>query len=205
MRQTALLAATVSAITLAAAFAVGCSNSMQDAASEEEPQEEGDLGGEDTPKKTSSNSSSSSSTDTTEPAPDTSDAGATDPDASTIPTDPTNPIDTSMCTAGSVVEVESNDTAATANAIPAQTGTYCGGVASATDVDFATFTLPADAKGFSYGIAFNRSGVDATITAGAQGPFKLSQAIPVLPGQKYVLRVAGSQALAYRFSLNIVK
>ena len=205
MRQTALLAATLSAITLAAAFAVGCSNSMQDAGpADEEQQDEGELGGEETPKKTSSNSSSSSSTSTTEPAPDTTDAGVTDPDAAPIG-DPTSPIDTSMCAASSVVETESNDSAATANAIPAQTGTYCGGVSSAADVDFATFTLPADAKGFSYGIAFNRNGVDATITAGAQGPFKLSQAIPVLPGQKYVLRVAGAQALAYRFSLNIVK
>lgn len=208
MRKLVLVSTSVFVLSLGAALTIGCSSAPSEQASGEEEKEEGQL----TDKKGTKESSpapATTSTSTTEPAPttDPGDAGATwgDPDAAapSTTTTPTTTADLSMCKPGSVQETESNDSAATANALPGQTFSFCGSLSSATDVDFVTFTLPADTKSFSYGVSFNRNGIDASITAGAQGPFRLNQTVPILPGQKYVVRVAGAQAMGYRFDVTI--
>lgn len=208
MRKLILVSSSVVLFSVATAMLFGCSSSTEQAADEETEEAEADENLSGDGKKSASPATTSTSSTEPAPAADTSDGGATwgDPDAAAPAVDPTAPqADLSMCRAGSVAETESNDSATAANPMPGQTFSFCGSLASSADVDFVTFTLPADTRSFSYGVSFNRNGIDATITAGAQGTFRLNQAVPILPGQKYVVRIAGAQAMGYRFDVNIGK
>jgi hypothetical protein len=208
MRNLVLVSTSVVLFSVGTAMLFGCSGTGEQAAAGEEEEKGADENLSGNGKKSASPAATSTSSTEPAPAADTADGGATwgDPDAAAPIVDPSAPqADLSMCKAGSVAETESNDSAAAANAMPGQTFSFCGSLASATDVDFVTFTLPADTRSFSYGVSFNRNGIDATITAGAQGTFRLNQAVPILPGQKYVVRIAGAQALGYRFDVNIGK
>ena len=92
---------------------------------------------------------------------------------------PPNP----QCEATSVHESGSNDTEATANAIPAATGTFCGSLDSATDVDVVSFTLPAGTKSLGFGLAFTQLGVVVDGTAGGES-FVVGGKPAFKPGQK---------------------
>ncbi len=199
MRKVDFLFVTTALVSLGAALAIGCSNTEMQPEDEEEEQEQGQVS-----KPSTSSSSSSSSGAPANETPET-DAGVVDPDASALTADAgATTVDTSACIAGSVVETESNDTAATANAFPGQTGTFCGSLSSALDTDFITFTLPAGTRGLGYGLKFNSGPIDATIVVNGQA-FKLTQAIPLVIGVPYVLKVSGGAPLAYRFEMNVVR
>lgn len=113
---------------------------------------------------------------------------------------PINP----QCEATSVQESGSNDTADTANAIPAASGTYCGSLDSATDVDFVTFTLPAGTKSLGFGLAYSELGVEIEGTAGGE-TFVVGTKPAFKPGQKYVLKVhsTGPTPVSYLLSVDI--
>jgi hypothetical protein len=96
-----------------------------------------------------------------------------------------------QCQAASVHESGSNDTAATANAIPAASGSFCGSLDSASDVDFVTFTLPANATSLGFGLSYSRLGVVIEGTAGGES-FMVGGKPAFKPGQKYVLEVHSS-------------
>ena len=195
MRTNELLWTSLAILTLGAGMAIGCS-SEQPPLAEEEEEEEPTL-----PKSNSSSSSSSSGGETTPPA--DYDAGAYDPDASLVmPLADAGPADPSLCAGDSVPESESNDSAALANLMPGQTGSFCGTIGSAVDVDHSTFTLPANVRSMGYGVVFSRPGVDATLSVNGQ-VFRLNQLIPVIPNGKYTLRVTGPQGLSYRFKLAV--
>jgi hypothetical protein len=104
-------------------------------------------------------------------------------------------VPTPICTAGSVLESESNDTEGTADAINFDHA-YCGTIGLAGDVDYLTFTLPADAIGFAWRVswlgppptlAITSEGVTA---AGGEDP-------PFFPGKTYVVKVTRSNGGAF--------
>ena len=140
------------------------------------------------------------------PAAPASDAGASE--AGAAPGDggggggggPLNP----QCQATSVHESGSNDTPDTANAIPAATGTFCGTLDSATDVDFVTFTLPAGTKSLGFGLAYSQMGLGVEGTAGGE-TFDVGSKPAFKPGQKYVLKVhsSGTTPVSYLLSVDI--
>ncbi|OJY17347.1 MAG: hypothetical protein BGO98_00120 [Myxococcales bacterium 68-20] len=110
----------------------------------------------------------------------------------------------SLCQAGSVAESEPNDDAASADSIPGETGTFCGRIGSDTDVDFVTFTLPANAKSFGMsqkttsGAIRIEPSVDGTTFpfGGGNYPFK--------PGKAYTLKISTTGgALDYRIGVTI--
>ncbi len=194
MRTNELLWTSLAILTLGAGMAIGCS-SEQPAPTEEEEEEEPTL------PKSNSSSSSSSGGDTTPPV--DYDAGAYDPDASLVmPLADAGPGDPSLCAGDSVPEAENNDSPALATLMPGQTGSFCGNIGTAVDVDHATFTLPANVRSMGYGVTFSRPGVDATLSVNGQ-VFRLNQLIPVIPNGKYTLRVTGPQGLSYRFKLAV--
>lgn len=138
------------------------------------------------------------------PAP-ASDAGASEASAATGDGGgggggPVNP----QCQATSVQESGSNDTPDTANAIPAATGTYCGTLDSATDVDFVTFTLPAGTKSLGFGLSYSQQGLEVEGTAGGE-TFTVGGKPAFKPGQKYVLKVhsSGTTPVSYLLSVDI--
>jgi hypothetical protein len=139
------------------------------------------------------------------PAAPVSDAGASE--ASTATGDgagggggPINP----QCQATSVHESGSNDTPDTANAIPAATGTFCGTLDSATDVDFVSFTLPAGTKSLGFGLAYTQMGLGIEGTAGGE-TFDVGSKPAFKPGEKYVLKVhsSGATPVSYLLSVDI--
>jgi hypothetical protein len=111
-----------------------------------------------------------------------------------------------LCIAGSVAETEDNNTPEKANALAGVTGTYCGTLSSAADVDYAAFTLPADAKSISFGSDFSKVGVELDITVGGE-TFTLGEATIFKPGQRYVVKAytTGSAPVSYRLSVQIKK
>jgi len=109
-----------------------------------------------------------------------------------------------QCEATSVHESGSNDTPDTANAIPAASGTYCGSLDSATDVDFVTFTLPVGTKSLGFGLAYSQMGLEVEGTAGGE-TFVVGGKPAFKPGQKYVLKVhsSGTTPVSYLLSVDI--
>ena len=109
-----------------------------------------------------------------------------------------------MCQPTSVHESGSNDTAATANAIPGASGSFCGSLDSATDVDFVTFTLPANATSLGFGDSYSRGGLVIDGTAGGES-FTVGGKPAFKPGQKYVLQVhtTGDAPVDYVLTVNI--
>lgn len=111
-----------------------------------------------------------------------------------------------LCEASSVHETEANDSAATANAIPAATGSFCGTLATAADVDFLSFTLPATATKLAFGDAYSQQGLTVEIEVDGQKA-NVGEKPPFKPGGKYVLKVqtTGKAPVSYRVSVEITK
>jgi hypothetical protein len=110
------------------------------------------------------------------------------------------------CPAGAAVEAEDNDTEAKANAIPAATGSFCGALSTAADVDYVTFTLPADAKSLAFGSSYSKVGVDFEVTVEGK-TFLVGETPEVKPGKTYVIKAftTGSAPVDYRLSVTIAK
>lgn len=119
-----------------------------------------------------------------------------------------------LCTTGATPEVEppANDTAATAQVIPATTGTakmsFCGRLSSATDVDFITYTFNTTA---AFGLSGGQGTSDATagqkieITVDGQTQeFKGNLSI-IKPGKPILFKVTGTKAVDYRFNLDVTQ
>ncbi len=112
----------------------------------------------------------------------------------------------SKCVAGSVKEAEANDTPETANALAAATGSFCGSLAKAGDVDHVTFTLPAEAQYLAFGSSFTQGGLSIEISVGGK-KFNVGQAPAFVPGGKYVAKIStsGATPVDYRLDLEIKK
>ncbi len=112
----------------------------------------------------------------------------------------------SKCPAGAAVEAEDNDTEAKANAMPAATGTFCGTLSAASDVDHVTFTLPADAKTLAFGSSYSKVGVDFEVAVDGK-TFLVGDTPEVKPGKKYVIKAftVGGAPVDYRLSVTIGK
>lgn len=103
-------------------------------------------------------------------------------------------------------EAEDNDTTDKANALPAASGSFCGTLATAADVDYATFTLPADATSLAFGSRFTKVGVDFEVTV-EDKKFLVGDTPEVKPGKKYVVKAftTGQGPVDYRLSVTIGK
>ncbi len=110
------------------------------------------------------------------------------------------------CAAGATVESEDNDTEAKANALPAVTGSFCGTLSSAADVDYVTFTLPADATSLAFGSSYTKTGVDFEVTVDGK-TFVVGDTPEVKPGKPYVIKAftSGAAPVDYRLSMTIGK
>jgi hypothetical protein len=111
-----------------------------------------------------------------------------------------------LCAPTSIPETEANDSEATANALPSATSSFCGTIGSATDVDFVSFVLPADAKSLGFGAQYSLQGLAIEGTAGGQ-TFSVGGNPPYKPGQKYVFKIhtTGSAPVSYRFDVTVGK
>lgn len=111
-----------------------------------------------------------------------------------------------LCQVGSIQESETNDTEATADVITGDNAKFCGS-ASTSDTDYITFTLPIDAN--SLNLAINTS--DVLLVEGTVDGQKFAatgqdagNAIPFVPGGKYVLKATTTVAKAdYIVQVNI--
>jgi hypothetical protein len=112
----------------------------------------------------------------------------------------------SLCQSTSVAESEANNDLASADTMPGQTGTFCGKISSDADVDFVTFTLPANAK--SFGMSQNTTSGAIKIEPSVDGeafPFSGGKYL-FRPGKPYVLKISTTGgALDYRISLTITQ
>ena len=180
---------------LLAAFAIACSAKQPDATSEDDSTEapnrdEAAAPTTDTP---------AAPTDTT-PTADTIDAGtdAAAADAGSVVLMPGD--GGKSCSTGSLAEAEPNDTEATANALPPVSGSLCGRLTTNTDIDFATFTMPADKNYLFTGYAFSSNGVTLTVTVDGES-FKAGAQPIVKPGSKYTLKATSTNTkeVDYRF------
>ncbi|MDF2694960.1 MAG: hypothetical protein K0S65_3343 [Labilithrix sp.] len=112
----------------------------------------------------------------------------------------------SLCQSSSVAESETNNDLASADSMPGQTGTFCGKIGSDADVDFVTFTLPANAK--SFGMSQNTTSGAIKIEPSVEGeafPFSGGNYL-FKPGKPYVLKISTTGgALDYRISLTITQ
>jgi hypothetical protein len=109
------------------------------------------------------------------------------------------------CVSGSVQESEANDDVGTADEMPGQTGTFCGRIGANTDVDFISFTLPANAKSLSMSQSTTSGAIKIEPTADGEA-FSFSGTYPFKPGKKYVIKVSTTAgALDYRIGVNITQ
>jgi hypothetical protein len=136
----------------------------------------------------------------TKTAPDAAvaDAAAAEADPPPPPPPEAPAVDANGCTN----ETESNDTSASADALPSGVAAFCGTVSSSSDDDFAVYVLPADARDLR--IRFQRStGVSATITVEGRTFRPGQDSPPVLPGARYLIHVVSTRAqTTYRFDLD---
>ena len=105
------------------------------------------------------------------------------------------------CKAGDTPEGEPNNAAGQATPI---TSGFCGELADAADVDFAVFTLPANATGLDWDLESTANGVEYFVTVGATR-VSLSGKVPFEPGSAYVFEVRNSTAkkIGYRIALKV--
>lgn len=110
------------------------------------------------------------------------------------------------CAAGSVAEKEANDAPAAATTIPNATGSACGSLSKAGDVDYFTFTMPADTNYLGFGSAFSQQGVDFEVTVDGE-TFTVGATPAVKPGKKYVVKAftTGKVPVDYRLDVEIKK
>jgi hypothetical protein len=111
-----------------------------------------------------------------------------------------------LCDAASVKEAEDNNSQAAATAVPAQTGSACGQLATKADVDFFKFTLPADTTGFGMGLNYSRQGLKIEVTVDGKS-FEVGQTPELVPGKEYVVKVSttGDGPVDYRWSMQVEK
>jgi hypothetical protein len=116
------------------------------------------------------------------------------------------PVDNPLCAPASVREAVGNDSAATANALPGATSSFCGTLGTAADVDFVTFVLPADAKSLGFGAEYSAQGLAIKGTVAGQ-TFDVGGSPVIKPGQKYVFEIhtSGSSPVSYRFDVSVGK
>ncbi|MDB5219060.1 MAG: hypothetical protein JWO86_6987 [Myxococcaceae bacterium] len=198
-----LLAGSAALVLFASVVACSSSKSADPTATDEPAQTAADQGAADGTPVAPAAASQPPPSDAPPPAP-ADDAGS--PDGAAVGSDaaggggPPNP----QCEATSIHESGSNDTEATANAIPAATGTYCGSLDSATDVDVVTFTLPLGTKSLGFGLSYDAQGIEVEGTAGGE-TFLVGGTPAFKPGQKYVLKVrsTGANSVSYLLSVEI--
>jgi hypothetical protein len=108
----------------------------------------------------------------------------------------------SLCNAQTQKEIEANDSQGTATAV---TTGFCGVLPTGTDVDFATFTLPANATNFNFNTQVTKPQVDFFLIVGAQRVPIQGGSLPFEPGQKYYIEVRNKQntSVDYRVLVNI--
>lgn len=141
-------------------------------------------------------SGSTPSDPATTPAPTT----PSDPTTPAPPTTPSSP----ECLATSVAEIEANDTADTATTVPGATGSFCGTIAEDADVDFFSFTAPANAQGLAFGAAYSKKGATVEVAVDGGAAVQLgTSGLKLVPGGKYVVKVSGPAALTYRVDLTV--
>jgi len=116
-------------------------------------------------------------------------------------------IPNSKCAADSFVEKEGNDALDAANVLQNASGSACGKLTAANDVDYFTFTMPADSNYLGFAGAYSQDGVDFEITVGDK-TFKIGDTPEVRPGSKYTVKVitkSGKVPADYRFDVQILK
>lgn len=107
-----------------------------------------------------------------------------------------------LCNGQTQKEVEANDAQGTAT--PITTG-MCGVLPTGSDVDFATFTLPANATSFNFGTQVTKPQVDFFLLVDAQRVPISGGSLPFEPGKKYYIEVRNKQntSVDYRVTVNI--
>ncbi len=107
-----------------------------------------------------------------------------------------------LCNAQTQKEAEPNDAQGTATAI---TTGMCGVLPTGSDVDFATFTLPANATSFNFGTQVTKPQVDFFLLVDAQRVPISGGSLPFEPGKKYYIEVRNKQNSSddYRVTVNI--
>lgn len=200
-----LLAASCSILLGSLAIACSGGSSASTPKSESDLSNEDDTSSEPTGTETTPENSSADQAPASTPSSDgntTSDAGTTAP-TPTEPNPSTPDPSAGACITGSVPETESNDALASANSIPAQTGTFCGQISSDSDVDFVKFTLPASTKSLSLNVNSTSGAIKLEPTADGEA-FSLSGNFPFKPGKEYVIKISSTGgALSYRVGLGI--
>lgn len=111
-----------------------------------------------------------------------------------------------LCEAASVKETEDNNSQAAASAVPAQTGSACGQLATKADLDFFKFTLPEGTTGFGMGLNYSRQGLKIEVTVDGKS-FEVGQTPELVPGKEYVVKVSttGDGPVDYRWSMQVEK
>ncbi len=111
---------------------------------------------------------------------------------------------TATCDDGGFKEVEANDTEAAASAIGTAVK-FCGEISSATDHDYFTFTMPANAKTFRFDRAYSAT-TGPTVTWTAEGQTTSGAApAPFFPGKRYVVHVSSPTPVKYGIVMTIGK
>jgi hypothetical protein len=101
------------------------------------------------------------------------------------------PIGTNLaCVAGSIPETEPNNDVTTPNMIPAVTSTFCGHV-DPGDVDVVGFIMPANVRGFGFGLDAANGFLNLQPFAAGQ-PFSFQGNYPFEPGQLYTIQVSSA-------------
>jgi hypothetical protein len=195
-----LFGASAALVVVASLVACGGSKSSTDPTTTDDPNQTSAAPADGDPAATAAPPQAAAQTPPPSDAPPPGDAGAPAAEAGGGGGGPPSP----QCEATSVQESGSNDTEATANAIPAATGTFCGSLDSATDVDVVSFTLPAGTKSLGFGLAYTQLGVVVDGTAGGES-FVVGGKPAFKPGQKYVLTVhsSGPTPVSYLLSVDI--
>lgn len=199
------------ALLLAATALVGCSADEEMAATDEDSSEvEGDEDVKKSGTKSSDDDDAKDEDEKKDATEEVESSGSVEPPTPGTPADPPvtppPPADpgtpSSACLADSVAETEANDVAASANAIPGATGTFCGTISADADVDFVAFTAPASFAGLSFKLSSSQAGANVQIVVDNGAPVTLGQgAVPAVKNGKYVIRVAGTAGLAYRLGV----
>jgi hypothetical protein len=86
------------------------------------------------------------------------------------------------------------------------TGSFCGTLSAAGDVDYFSFLLPADAKYLGFSSAYSQQGVSFTLTVAGQ-TYGAGETPAFKPGALYIVKAStsGSAPVSYRFGLDIKK
>lgn len=87
------------------------------------------------------------------------------------------------------------------------TGSACGSLSTATDVDFFSFVLPTNATYLGFTTAYSQQGIDFELSVEGQ-TFKLGEPNgPFKPGKTYAVKAStkGKVPASYRLGIEIKK